>query len=93
MIECDEDGRFDGALLFDRYNEFRGPEGIVCTAHRGDRLGLVRNRGTYFKAEFLHKFTAEAIRGLVWDEMRSPLICETEAEARVEIQKFVDGDV
>jgi hypothetical protein len=92
MITCDENGRFDGALLFDRYNEYRGPQGIVAMAHRGNKLGLVRNLGTYYKAEFLEKRTSQATRSLIWDDMRSQVICQSESEGKVLIEEFVQDN-
>lgn len=86
-----EDGLFDGALLFDGC-DYRSRENIVGFAHANDRLGLIRDRGGYFRAEFLHKVPSHTFSIPVWDDARSPVMCGSAAEVTLMIEQFLVGE-
>ena len=91
IADWDEDGLFDGALLFDG-RDYRSRENIVWSAHAGNRLGLVRDRGSYFRAEFLHKVPAYNSSVPVWDDARSSAICGSVIEGKTMIEQFLVGE-
>ena len=86
--ETDEEGRFDGALLFDG-RAYRTPAGIVDFRHYSDRLGIVRDKKAYFLAEFLGKHHAAWTTLPLWDESRSSMICQSEEEALRHIEEWI----
>jgi len=87
-VPVTEDGVFDGALLFDG-REYRSPDGIVAFAHKADRLGFVKELGTYFRAEFLCKKDSSVGGTPIWDDSRSPTICGSLDEARDLVNDYV----
>lgn len=91
-IPCDEDGTFDGGLLFDGCG-YREPSGIVAYSHAPGRLGLVRDKVNYFMAEFLSKHSAPQFSHAVWDAIRHPVICGSLNEAKTLTDRYVtEGD-
>jgi hypothetical protein len=91
IAELAKDGMFDGALLFDG-RDYRSSDNIVAFAHRAERLGLVRNRGSYFLAEFLHKIPSRVHSAPIWDDARSSVICGRAEEGKAMIEQFVAGE-
>jgi hypothetical protein len=82
------DGIFEGGILFDGCDH-RTNKDIVDFSYYPGKLGLVRWRGTYFRAEFLEKKASPQFSLPFWDETRSGIICETHAEAKQHIDDFV----
>jgi hypothetical protein len=85
-----ENGLFDGALLFDG-RDYRVPEGIVAFSHHADRVAFAKDCGTYFRVEFLCKKPSTTYSFPIWDDARSPTMCESLEEAAVLINEFVWG--
>src|SRR5437899_10629148 len=92
-IPCsDEDGVFDGGLLFDGRG-YREPSEIVDFSHGAGRLGLVKDKHGHFVAEFLTKHHSPQFSLPVWDSVRESCICSSLAEAKALADKFVMGGV
>jgi hypothetical protein len=83
----DDEGMFDGALLFDPRMHL-SPDGVVGFNHCGTRLGLVRDKGGYFSAEFLKKEQLSWDTNLWWVESRSHAICGSSTEALVLVKEW-----
>lgn len=91
-IPYDEDGIFDGGLLFDGCG-YREPAEIVAYSHAPGRLGLVKDKRSYFVAEFLSKHSAPQFSLPVWEAIRDPVICGSLDEAkRLTDEYVVDHD-
>jgi hypothetical protein len=91
IAELAKDGMFDGAELFDG-RDYRSPENVVAFAHCAERLGLVRNRGDYFLAEFLHKVLSRVHSVPIWDDARPSVLCGSAEEGKALIEQFVAGE-
>lgn len=82
------DGRFEGALLFDGC-DYRTADGIVDFAHSPGKLGLVRQKKEFFRAEFLTIQRSQSLSMPVWDESRDRVICSSAEEAKRLAEDFV----
>lgn len=82
------DGIFEGGILFDGC-DYRTADGILDFAYELGKLGVVRKKNTYFRAEFLTKQYSPQFAYPVWDESRERVICESEDEAKRLILEFV----
>jgi hypothetical protein len=85
-----KDALFHGALLFDG-SDTRSHESIAYLMHEGDRLGVVRQRGGYFRAECFLKEPSPALSVPVWSQMREPTLCGTASESEVLVREFLSA--
>jgi hypothetical protein len=86
-----EDALFDGALLFDG-GDTGSRESIACFMHEGDRLGIVRDRGGYFRVEFLQKQPCRTYCVPLWSEARLSTLCATAGEGEALVREFLSAE-
>lgn len=86
-----KDALFDGALLFDG-GDAASREAIACFMHEGDRLGIVWDRGGYFRAEFLQKQPCRTFSAPLWSEARLSTICATASDGEALVREFLSGE-
>ena len=84
-------GIYEGGILFDGC-DYRTPDGIVDFAHDQGKLGIVRKKNAYFRAEFLTRRHSPQFSLPVWDESRERVICGSEEEAKRLILEFVNPE-
>lgn len=86
-----EDALFDGALLFDDGGT-GSRESIARFMHEGDRLGVVRDRGGYFRVEFLQKQPCRTYSVPLWSEARRSTLCATASEGEALVREFLSAE-
>lgn len=86
-----KDALFDGALLFDG-GDAASREAIACFMHEGDRLGIVWDRGGYFRAEFLQKQPCRTFSVPLWSEARLSSLCATARDGEALVREFLSAE-
>lgn len=69
---------------------YRTESGIVAFSHAPNRLGLVRDKGRYFLAEFLSKHVSPQFSLPIWDAVRDSVICGSADEAKALTDEFIN---
>jgi len=82
------DGMLDGAALFGEGGSLRRV-GVVGFAHNGDRGGLVRDRGFYFRAEYLFKVHPPGTFVPRWEWHTPFAFCGNESDAHSLVEAYV----
>lgn len=82
------DGIFEGGILFDGC-DYRTRTDIVGFRYQSDRLGIVRDRGRFFRAEFLVKRVSPQFSHPVWTDAEPQVVCGSVEKATQLIERFV----
>jgi hypothetical protein len=60
--------------------------------HEGDRLGIVRDRGGYFRVEFFQKQPCRTFSVPLWSEARLSTLCATASEGEALVREFLSAE-
>lgn len=82
------DGMLEGAALFGDGGSL-SRIGVVGFAHSSGRVGLVRDRGTYFRAEYLVKVHPPGASAPRWEWHTPFAFCGNEPDAQSLIEAYV----